>query len=82
MHFVYVLQSQKDGRTYIGFTDNVERRLQEHNLGRSKSTKHRCPFILLFTEEFATQKEAMKREAWWKSGAGRRKLKEYFSSEP
>jgi putative endonuclease len=78
MHCVYVLQSSKDGRTYIGFTNNFERRFQEHNSGQSKATKHRGPFKVLFTEECETQQQAMKREKWWKSGAGRKKLKEYF----
>ena len=79
MFYVYVLLSLCDDRTYIGYTDNIERRLQEHNAGRSKATKHRRPFKLLFTEEFNTSKEAKHREVWWKTGAGRRKLKEYFA---
>ncbi|MEN9328072.1 MAG: hypothetical protein RI947_880 [Candidatus Parcubacteria bacterium] len=79
MYYIYVLQSLKDYRTYVGYTDNVERRIKQHNAGGSKSTRYRAPFKLLFTEEFATMAEAKKRELWWKSGAGRRKLKEYFS---
>ncbi len=78
MFYIYVLQSLKDDRTYVGYTDNVKRRLIQHNSGYVKSTKHRIPFKLLFTEEFETSKEAKKRELYWKSGAGRRKLKEYF----
>jgi putative endonuclease len=77
---VYVLQSLSDGRTYIGSTNNVNRRIKQHNLGQVKSTKHRVPFKILFTEDFATLSEARKRETWWKSGAGRIKLKEYFKS--
>lgn len=75
---VYVLQSLKDNRTYIGSTNDFSRRLKQHNSGQVKSTKHRTPFNVLFTEEFKTLREARKREIWWKSGAGRRKLKEYF----
>lgn len=78
MYFVYILQSSSDGKTYVGSTDNVERRLKEHNTGRSKATKHRGPLKLLFTEEFETHLEAARREKWWKSSTGRRKLKEYF----
>ncbi len=78
MFTVYVLQSLKDFKTYVGITDNFERRFKQHNSGRSKSTKYRSPFRLLFTEEFEKSAEAKKREIWWKSGAGRRKLKEYF----
>ena len=43
MYEVYVLQSIKDKRTYIGYTNNFERRLSEHNSGKSKSTKYRAP---------------------------------------
>lgn len=80
MYFIYVLQSLKDQRTYVGYTDNVEKRLTKHNKGYVRSTKHRIPLRLLFTEVFLTSKEAKKRELYWKSGAGRRKLKEYFKS--
>jgi putative endonuclease len=75
---VYILQSSSDKKTYIGSTDNLERRLKQHNSGKVKSTKHRIPFNVLFTEEFFTLSEARKREMWWKSGSGRRKLKEIF----
>jgi putative endonuclease len=75
---VYVLQSLKDNRTYIGSTDNFERRFNQHNSCQVKSTRYRIPFKILFIEEFQTLAEARKRETWWKSGAGRIKLKEYF----
>lgn len=80
MFTVYVLQSLKDNKTYVGYTDDFDRRFRQHNLGQSKSTKHRTPFKLLFKEEFSNSKEAKNRELWWKSGAGRRKLKEYFKA--
>jgi putative endonuclease len=75
---VYILLSLSDNRTYVGLTNNFARRLKEHNSGKVRSTKHRIPFKILFTEQFETLKEARKRENWWKSGVGRRKLKEYF----
>jgi putative endonuclease len=75
---VYILQSSTDKKTYIGSTDNLERRLKQHNSGKVQSTKHRIPLKIIFTEEFSTLAEARKRETWWKSGAGRRKLKECF----
>ena len=80
MPTVYVLQSIRDGKTYLGSTDNFEKRLLQHESGRVISTKHRRPFRVLFTEEFDTLKKARKRELWYKSGAGRRKLKEYFNN--
>ncbi len=78
MFTVYVLQSLKDKKTYAGYTNNFERRFKQHNSGRSKSTKCRAPFKLLFKEEFENNIEAKKRELWWKSGAGRKRLKEFF----
>ncbi|OGD87578.1 hypothetical protein A3G14_01675 [Candidatus Curtissbacteria bacterium RIFCSPLOWO2_12_FULL_38_9] len=77
---LYVIQSQKDKRTYVGSTDNFKKRLKQHNSGRVISTKHRVPFKILFTEELETLKEARKRELYYKSGAGRRKLKEFFEN--
>jgi len=81
MYSVYILQSLKDGRSYVGYSDNFERRFKEHNDGRSKSTKHRRPFKLILKEDFENEAEAKKRELYWKSGAGRRKLKEYFKNQ-
>jgi len=78
MFTVYILQSPKDNKTYVGFTNSFERRFEQHNLGKSKSTKYRAPFRLLFKEEFESSTEAKKYELWWKSGAGRRKPREYF----
>lgn len=78
MYFVYVLLSTKDKRTYVGYTNNLDRRLEQHNSGQVKSTKTRFPLKLLIKEEFDSSPEARKRELWWKSGAGRRKLAEIF----
>ena len=62
--YVYVLQSLKDFRTYVGVTGNFERRFELHNLGRVVSTKYRVPFRLLFKEEFVDSKDAKSRELW------------------
>ena len=78
MYTVYVLQSLIDGRTYVGYTNNFHRRFTQHNSQTSKATKYRAPFKLILKEEFNSSIEAKRREAWWKSGAGRRKMKELF----
>jgi putative endonuclease len=75
---VYILQSLKDNRTYVGYTNDFERRFKEHNSGQSKATKYRAPFKLLIKEDYENMAEAKKRELYWKSGAGRKKLREYF----
>ncbi len=81
MFYIYILQSLKDHKTYIGYTNNIKRRLIEHNSGKNISTKNRIPLKLIFFEKFETSQEARKRELYWKSGGGRRKLKEFFKKD-
>ncbi|OGY43021.1 MAG: hypothetical protein A2729_05660 [Candidatus Buchananbacteria bacterium RIFCSPHIGHO2_01_FULL_39_14] len=45
MYYVYILKSQKDGKLYIGYTNNLKVRLEKHNQGKSFSTKRRGPLI-------------------------------------
>ena len=75
MYTVYILQSLKDNRTYVGYTNNLNRRIKEHNTGQVESTKNRIPFKILLTENFENGTNAKERESWWKSGAGRRELR-------
>ncbi|MFH1956330.1 MAG: GIY-YIG nuclease family protein [Patescibacteria group bacterium] len=78
--FVYILKSLKDLKTYTGFSLDIEKRIKEHNQGKVDATKHRRPFVLLYKENCSDLKEAKKREKYWKSGAGRRKLKQFFKN--
>jgi len=71
MFYVYILKSLKNGRFYIGSTNNLERRLNEHNSGKSKYTSLTRPFVLIFKEEYLSCSEAMRREKFLKSGRGR-----------
>lgn len=75
MYYVYILQSQKDKGFYIGYTYNLKKRFQEHNSGKSKSTKPRIPFILIYYEAYLDRRDAMGREEFLKSGLGRRYIK-------
>jgi len=73
---VYILRSLKDKRRYIGMTERtILQRVDEHNRGIVKSTKNRRPLELIYFEKFETKTEAMKREKFFKSGAGRDYLK-------
>ena len=78
MYFTYVLYSEKHNRFYIGMSADVEKRLTEHNAGKTKSTKGYMPWALLFIEEFKTRNEAREREVYLKSGAGREYVRSYF----
>ena len=75
MSYVYVLKSLKNGRLYTGSTNDLERRLSEHESGRSTYTKHAGPFELVYKEEYATRTEACRRELFLKTGKGREFLK-------
>lgn len=78
MYSVYILQSLKDLRTYVGYSKNFQARLKQHNEGKVKSTQRRRPLILLFKEEFDTIGEAKQKELWWKTKTGRQKMKKFF----
>ena len=75
MYFVYVLQSLKDKRTYVGCTGNLENRIKEHNTGEVKSTKGRIPFRLIYKEEYPNKYQAFNREQHFKTAWGRRQLR-------
>lgn len=75
MFYVYVLKSLKNERLYTGSTNNLERRLHEHNIGQTKYTKKAGPFELIYKEAYNTSLEAKKRERFLKTGKGRELLK-------
>ncbi len=62
MHYVYTLHSTKDSNLYIGRTDDLRRRLSEHNNGKSFATAPRRPFKLVYYEAYAAEEDAVKRE--------------------
>ena len=71
MFYVYILQSLKSGKLYIGHTDNLKRRLDEHNTGRGgKYTRQNGPWKLLYYEKQSDRSSAMKREQYLKSTGG------------
>jgi len=51
MWYVYIIKSLKFNRYYTGCTENIEKRLNEHNLGKTKSIKHYIPFDLIYSEK-------------------------------
>lgn len=72
---VYVLFSEKDYLLYTGFSSNIEKRLVNHNSGGTKSTQYRTPLILIFCEFYCYKTDAMNREKYLKTSAGKRALK-------
>jgi len=69
-YYLYILRSLKDKKHYTGISSNVEKRLAQHNSGKTRSTKIRRPFILIYTEEFNSRSEAREREKYLKSYQG------------
>ena len=74
MWYVYVLMSEKNGRFYTGSTNDMSRRLDEHNKGKSVYTRLTRPFRLVYEEQYETRLEARRRERFLKTGKGRELL--------
>jgi putative endonuclease len=74
-YYVYVLRSEKDGKFYVGYTNNVRKRLEQHNIGQVESTKNRVPLELIYWEGCINQQDATKREKYLKSSWGKRYIK-------
>ncbi|MDP2946732.1 MAG: GIY-YIG nuclease family protein [Nanoarchaeota archaeon] len=74
-YFVYILHTSSN-TLYIGQTNNLEKRIQEHKNKSSKSAKYIryfASFKLVYTEEYSTRKEAMQREAQLKKWSRKKK---------
>ncbi len=82
-YYVYVLQSEKDYNFYTGYTNDLKRRINEHNSGAVSSTKKRIPLKLIYWEGCLNQQDATKREKYLKTAWGKRyiknRLKNYFT---
>jgi putative endonuclease len=74
-YWVYILQNEVTGKLYKGQTSDLERRLKRHNsneIGSMRYTyKQKGTWRLIYSEEYSTRSEAMKREGYLKSGQGR-----------
>ena len=81
LFYIYVLESLQDGERYIGYTIDLNRRLKEHKLGKSFSTKFRLPVKLIYFEACLSSIDAKRRENYLKTTQGRRflglRLKDY-----
>lgn len=75
MFYTYILLSQKDNQHYIGWTDNLRKRIIQHKNGKVAATQNRRPLKLVYYEACLNKSKAIKREKYFKSGFGRRFLK-------
>ena len=80
--YVYVLESLKDRKRYIGFNTNLRHRIEEHRKGLVFSTKPRLPMKLIYFEACINETDAKSREKYFKTTRGRRflakRLKTYY----
>lgn len=74
-YYTYILKSKKDGKIYTGYTQDLRKRLSQHNKGLSTYTKGRGPFVLIYYEACLSENKAKSRELFLKSGMGKRYLK-------
>ena len=75
-YYVYIIQSDKDGRYYVGSTQDIKARVARHNQGRSTYTKNRGPWEVVYFEEYSRRADAVKREKSIKN----RKRRDYIKS--
>jgi len=80
IYYVYILISDKDRKFYVGQTNNIDRRISEHNSGKVLATKGRRPFRLIKYEQFESREDALKREKFYKTQRGRQMLAQLKSN--
>jgi putative endonuclease len=74
-YYVYVLVSEKDGDNYVGYTNDLKRRLVAHDEGRVRSTRNRWPMKLIYFEGCLNRQDATKREKYLKTAWGKRYIR-------
>ncbi|MDP3974036.1 MAG: GIY-YIG nuclease family protein [Candidatus Daviesbacteria bacterium] len=74
--YVYVLKSLVKDFLYVGFTQDLKRRFQEHNNKEELSTKHYAPFELIYYEAYRNINDAKRRESYFKTTKGKVTLKQ------
>jgi putative endonuclease len=73
--YVYAIRSLSRNYIYVGMTNNIERRIKEHNQGENKSTKAYKPFVLIYSDVQPDGISARTKEKFLKSGIGKEFLR-------
>ena len=79
MYVVYILESTRNGRHYVGMTSDLEDRLRRHNTGNNRSTKSGAPWKVVHVEMYPNKAEAWSREQKIKSYKGGEAFKKLLS---
>ena len=82
MYSTYILNSQKTNRYYIGCTNNLSNRINQHNKGKVLSTKPYQPWQLVYKERYNTLSQARKRESQIKSWKSRDSIENLIKTAP
>lgn len=80
MFYVYILKSGKSGQFYTGYTNDLRKRLSQHNQGQSSWTKGGVPWSLIYYEASLNKQDARNREKYLKTGPGKAYLKNRLKS--
>jgi len=74
MYYIYVIKSVNRNWYYVGLTNNVDRRIHQHNFGQSTATKAYCPFTLIYSKSFTDRISARDYEKFLKIRSNKEKL--------
>jgi putative endonuclease len=74
-YYVYALHNKEKDFLYVGYSEDLPKRIKAHNDGKSKSTKHFRPLTLAHYEAYINKKDAKRRELYLKSTKGRTTLR-------
>lgn len=80
MYYVYVLESLKYGKLYVGFSTNLKERVRDHLAGKSRYTKTILPVKLIFYEAYIEKSDAKRREKYFKTTKGKTTLRTMISN--
>ncbi|HLF45274.1 MAG TPA: GIY-YIG nuclease family protein [Chitinophagaceae bacterium] len=80
MFYAYVLKSIHHDFIYKGHCEDLEERIVQHNAGMTESIRPYIPFKIIYSEQFSSRQDAIQREKYFKTAAGRRFLKKLFAS--
>ncbi len=76
--YVYILESEPSGKWYYGFTEDLDQRIKDHQSNRSKYTRFKGPWKLIFKREFLDKTEALRFEKQLKITRNKEFIKEKF----
>jgi len=69
-YYIYIIKSEIDGSVYTGYTEDLNRRMKEHNMDKSTYTKNKGPWELIWFAAFNEKVKALKFEGYLKQGSG------------